>query len=99
MSCVEKHGALFPSGDDSETAYQPDMDQESNESSADDTESPRSVVEKPSRKRLKSQVLRIRAEHSNLFEDNNSEVHWRRLFVLFSRPMLPASPLGSRTMD
>ncbi|KAI3452318.1 hypothetical protein Pfo_008983 [Paulownia fortunei] len=80
-----------------------EMDQKSYGPSAEEVESrpPRSVakmvVEKWKGRSYKvhahSQILRIRAEDSHLGEDKIGAAH----FMLFSRPILPASPLSGKT--
>lgn len=78
-----------------------EMDQESIGSSTEDGESPRSVD-----KRWKSsQIMRIRAEDMHLAEDDVVEGKFLlkdknscggiARYVLFSRPVLPSSPLGT----
>ncbi|XP_073272493.1 uncharacterized protein [Primulina huaijiensis] len=98
------------SGLESGTAV--DMDQESCGSSTEEVESPRSVMMmiaadgRNDRKsggdkvRAHNQVLRIRAEDLHLGDDigeGKLNKFGFRDFVIFSRPVLPASPLGGKT--
>ncbi|PIN16305.1 hypothetical protein CDL12_11041 [Handroanthus impetiginosus] len=84
-----------------------EMDTDSNASSAEEVESPKSVVQKLKRRSVKvrvhSQVLRIRAEDSHLGKDigegnlSLKDKFGVTQFMVFSRPILPASPLSGRT--
>ncbi|KZV14599.1 hypothetical protein F511_42381 [Dorcoceras hygrometricum] len=95
---------------DSGAAAAVDMDQESCGSSTEEVESPRSVVVAAAeirgrksggdRVHAHSQVLRIRAEDLNL-RDDVGEGRLNKLgfgdFVIITRPIPRASPLGGKT--